>query len=532
MNKNFAGRITEYFINSQLTVLLMVAVAGFGIFALFFTPREENPQIVVPAANIFVMYPGGSAKEVEELVAKPLEQKLREIKGVEDVYSVSMNSMAVVTVKYYVGQDREKSLLNLYNKVMSNIDFAPPGAVMPPLFKPIEVDDVPIVTITLSGGGYGDYRLKRVADDVLEDLQRIPGTSTSYVVGGRNRQVRVELDPARLAAYNLSPLQVQYALKAGNVNVPSGRFEDGGRVAQLEAGGYLGSADDVKDLVVGASGGRLVYLRDVANVTDAAQEPEHYTRMAFGPGAKAGDGLEHAAVTIAMAKKKGENAVRIADKIISRMDTLKAKLPPGVTATITRNDGKLANNAVNELVEHLALSIIIVILLLLIALGWRDAMIVALAIPLTLFVTLGVGMLAGQTINRITLFALTLSLGLLVDDAIVVVENIHRHYQMQRRPRLHAAIEAVNEIGSPTVLATMTVILAFLPMFWVTGMMGPYMAPIPFNVPVAMLASLAVAFIVTPWAAYRLVQVKHGGGEKQEKSWIYITYKKNPRPSA
>ena len=538
MKLNLAGKITEYFINSQLTVLLMVAVAAFGVFALNFTPREENPQIVVPAANVIVMYPGGSAKEVEQLVARPLERRLREIRGVEDVYSVSMNQVAVVTVKFYVGQDREKSLLNLYNKVMSNMDYAPPGAVMPPLFKPIEVDDVPIVTITLSGGGYDDHQLKRVADNVLEELQKLPGTSTSYVVGGRNRQVRVTVDPVRLAAYNMSPLQIQGALKSSNSNLMTGELESGGMKTYLETGGFLGSVRDVEGLAVGSFGGRLVYLRDVADVEDSVEEATHMTRAAFGPSHFAAghtgvpasgvsaDTSEHAAVTVAIAKKKGENAVRVADSILKKMDEIKAGLPHGINVTITRDDGEKADHAVNELVEHLVLSIIIVVLLLFIALGWRDALIVALAIPLTLFVTLGVGMLAGQTINRITLFALTLSLGLLVDDAIVVVENIHRHYQMERMPRLHAAVAAVNEIGSPTVLATLTVILAFLPMFFVTGMMGPYMAPIPFNVPVAMLASLMVAFIVTPWAAYRLVQVKHAGEEKLEDTKIFKAYKK------
>ncbi len=532
MKLNLAGRITEYFINSQLTVLLMVAAAGFGIFALVHTPREENPQIVVPAANIYIMYPGGSAKEVEELVARPLERIVREIKGVENVYSISMNGMAVVTVKFYVGQDREKSLFNLYNKVMSNVDFAPPGAVMPPLVKPIEVDDVPIVAITLSGGGYSDYQLKRVADNVLIELQKVPGTSKSYVVGGRNRQVRVTLDPARLAAHNISPLQVQGALTAANANLRTGSFESAGRRFSIETGGFFSSVSDVKDLVVGssagrpASGGRLVYLRDVADVVDGKEPTTHFTRIAFGPGSGASDMTEHAAVTIAIAKKKGENAVKVSEAILKKMNELKASLPPGIKATVTRNDGKTANDAVNELVRHLVLSIIIVVMLLLVALGWRDAMIVALAIPLTLFVTLGTGMLAGQTINRITLFALTLSLGLLVDDAIVVVENIHRHYQAQKMPRLQAAITAVNEIGSPTVLATLTVILAFLPMFFVTGMMGPYMAPIPFNVPVAMLASLMIAFIVTPWAAFRLVKVRHAGEGKLEDTRIFRLYRK------
>ena len=525
MKLNFAGRVTQYFIDSRLTVVLMAAAAVFGVFALVFTPREENPQIVVPAANVFVSYPGGSASEVEELVARPLERILREIKGVEHVYSVSMNSMAVVTVRFRVGEDREKSLLNLYNKVMSNVDYAPPGAVMPPLFKPIEVDDVPVVAITLSGGGLDDHELKRVADGVLIELQKIPGTSTSFITGGRDRQVQVVMDPVRLSAYNVSPLQIQGALRASNVDVRAGSLESGGSRMALDAGGFLNKAEDVGGLVVGEHGGALVYLRDVASVSDTVEDPDRMTRMAFGAGDLHKDSSEHPAVTIALAKKKGENAVEVARDILKRMDELKPGLPAGVEAVVTRDDGDNADRAVNELVEHLMLSIAIVVLLLLLALGWRDALIVAMAIPLTLSVTLGAGMLFGQTINRITLFALTLSLGLLVDDAIVVVENMHRHYQSEKHPRLFASILAVNEIGSPTVLATLTVILAFLPMRFVTGMMGPYMGPIPFNVPVAMLASLMIAFIVTPWAAYRLVKVRHAGEGKLEETWIYRYYK-------
>jgi len=531
MKLNLAGKITEYFINSQLTVIIMAAVAALGIFALTFTPREENPQIVVPAANVFVMYPGGSAEEVEQLVSRPLERILREIRGVEHVYSVSMNSLSVVTVRFYVGEDREKSLLNLYNKVMSNIDYAPPGAVMPPLFKPIEVDNVPIVTLTLSGGGYDDHMLKRLADGMLEELQEIPGTSVSYVVGGLDREVAVRLDPERLRAYGLSPLMVKDALGMHNMNLPAGTIKGRGTDFVLEAGAFLSDVEDVKGLAVGSYGGRLVYLRDVAEISDTVEDREMYTRFSYGPSHYADGGgepdlSERASVTIAIAKRKGENAVTVAESVLEKAAELKSGLPAGVSLSVTRNDGEKADHAVNELVFHLFLSIVIVIVLLVVALGWRDAFIVAIAIPLTLFVTLGVGMLVGQTINRITLFALILSLGLLVDDAIVVVENIHRHYQLQRHPRLNASILAVNEIGSPTILATLTVILAFVPMYYVTGMMGPYMAPIPFNVPTAMLASLAVAFIVTPWASYRLVRVKHEQGGRVEDSGIYRIYER------
>ncbi|MHB8845046.1 MAG: efflux RND transporter permease subunit [Nitrospirota bacterium] len=534
MKLNISGRITQYFINSQLTVLLMAATAVLGLFALWFTPREENPQIVVPAANVMVMLPGSSAKEVEELVAKKLEAKLWEIPGVEDVYSVSMNSMAVVTVKFFVGQDKERSLVKLYDKLMSNMDVAPPGASQP-LVKPIDVDDVPIVAITLSpaaGAPYDDGQLRLVADHVLDELRKVPGVGTTAVIGGRSRQVRITLDPMRIAGYGLSPLQIAGAINVSNTNLVSGDLEQGNTKLTLETGGFFASAQDVKNAVVGVANGKPVYLGDVADVKDGFEETSKLTRIAFTEhhaGGAASAGGEVPAVTVALAKRQKLNAVTISGQILAKLDELKrSQIPPGIALTVTRNDGKTANDAVNELVFHLVVSIIVVIILLYFTLGWREAAIVALAIPLTLFITLAIGMVAGQTINRITLFALILSLGLLVDDAIVVVENIHRHYQLQQHSRLQGAIMAVNEIGMPTILATITVVLAFIPMAFVTGMMGPYMMPIPFNVPVAMITSLFVAFIVTPWASYRLMKGEGHEGHNQplEETKIYTLYKK------
>jgi multidrug efflux pump subunit AcrB len=541
MKLNISGKITQYFINSQLTVLLMAATAILGIFALIYTPREENPQITVPAANVMVMFPGASAKEVEEQFAKKLEAKLWEIPGVEDVYSVSMNSMALVTVKFYVGQDKERSMVKLYDKLMSNRDVAPPGASQP-LVKPIDVDDVPIVAITLSaapGSAYDDAKLRLVADHVLDELRKVPGVGNTVVIGGRERQVRVTLDPLKLAGYGLSPLRIAGAIGVSNANLLSGDLDAGGKKLALETGGFFTNVADVRNAVVGVSNGKPVYLGDVAEVTDGVEETTHLTRIGFGPG-EPGEGAvaaentgprELPAVTIALAKRQKLNAVKISDEILSRLDALKkTQIPPGVSVTVTRNDGKTANDAVNELVFHLAVSIVVVIILLFLTLGWREAAIVALAIPLTLFITLAVGMVAGQTINRITLFALILSLGLLVDDAIVVVENIHRHYQLQQHSRLQSAILAVNEIGMPTILATLTVVLAFIPMAFVTGMMGPYMMPIPFNVPVAMVTSLLVAFVVTPWASYRLMRADHHGAggtaTPPEETRIYKLYQK------
>lgn len=505
---NLAGRIASYFIDSQLTILLMALVAFFGVMALLITPREENPQITVPAANVFVEYPGADAREVEEHISKPLEALVWELPGVEEVHSISMDSLSIVSVRFYVGEDKEDSLVKLYDKIMSNLDIKPESASQP-IVKPVDVDDVPIVAVTLSSMEMNDGELRMIADDVLDYLRRLPGTANPHIVGGRKRQVNITYDPEKLAEYNLSSSTIAHAIQSANSNLPVGDFAQDSILRYVETGDFLRTAEDVASVVVASRQGHLVYLRDIASVEDSYEEVDTYTRIGFGPASVEKEKSERTAVTVAIAKKRGLNAVTIADEIIHRVEDLKTNgvIPPGVDAHITRNDGEKANHAVNELVFHLAISIVVVVALLFFALGWREAMIVAIAIPLTLFVTLGVGMIYGQTINRITLFALILSLGLLVDDAIVVVENIYRHYKMGAKDRLEAAVRAVHEIGSPTVLATLTVIVAFIPMAFVTGMMGPYMAPIPFNVPVAMIVSLAVAFVVTPWASYRLIKV-------------------------
>ncbi len=523
---NLAGRIARYFIDSRLTVLVMVGTVLFGIFALIYTPREENPQITVPAANVFVQYPGASAEEVEEHISKPLEAKLWEIPGVEDVYSISRGSLAIVTVKFYVGQDKEASLVKLYDKVMSNMDMKPAGA-LDPIVKPIDVDDVPLVAITLYSDTLFPQALRKVGDDVLDYLRRIPGTANPQVIGGQKRQVNVALDPERLAAYRLSATQVARMIQMSNANLPVGSFDQDTIKYYVETGDFLRTAADVGNVVVASSGRQAIHLRDLAEISDGTEKAVHSTRIGFGPASGNAGGAEQRAVTVALAKKRGLNAVKIADEILGKLEKLKKDvIPAGVKVAFTRNDGEKANHAVNELVFHLVVSIVIVVALLAFTLGRREALIVAIAIPLTLFFTLGVGMLIGQTINRITLFALILSLGLLVDDAIVVVENIHRHYARNMHDRFGSAVTAVHEIGSPTVLATLTVIVAFVPMGFVTGMMGPYMRPIPITVPVAMLASLLVAFIVTPWAAARFLKESHGGHDQPlHETRLYIKYR-------
>jgi multidrug efflux pump subunit AcrB len=517
--RTFLVRIVELFITSKLSILFLLASLAAGAVALAVTPREEEPQIVVPFADVLVQMPGASAGEVEKLVATPLELKLWEIDGVEYVYSMSRPGSAVVTVRFYVGQDRERSLVKIWNKLMSNQEVMPPG-VTSWTVKPIEIDDVPIVTLTLfsRNPAHDGAALRRLADEILDKVGRVPNTGRSWVVGGERRRITAYLDAARMGATGVAPLEALRMLQAANVNVPAGTLERAGREVVVEAGPSFRSADEAGAVVVGASGGRPVYLRDIARIVDGPEEPETYTWIGFGPagerlkkvgegnpGVKAGE--ERPAVTIAIAKRKGTNAVQVAGEVMRTVEELRGKIiPEDVVVAITRDFGETANHKVNELVRHLLIAIATIIVLLAIALGPREAFIVAIAVPMTLAVTLLLDLVFGYTINRVTLFALILSLGLLVDDPIVDVENIFRHFKLRKQPPLEATLRAVDEVRPPTILATFTVIVSFLPMFFITGMMGPYMAPMAFNVPVAMLLSLLVAFTVTPWASYHLLK--------------------------
>ncbi|MBI3574317.1 MAG: efflux RND transporter permease subunit, partial [Gammaproteobacteria bacterium] len=529
---NLAGRIAGYFIDSKLTLLVMLFAFLAGMFAFLVTPREENPRIVVPAANIIVQKPGSSPDEIEQLIIKPLEAILQGLAGVDHTYGTAMSSTGVVSVQFKVGQNKEESLVKLYDRIMSNIDHMPPGTLQP-LIKPVDMDDVPILTISLSCAAQGsanvardrtsetapgteDCRLRSVANDLLEHLRRVEGTSLAYVHGGRRRAINVSLELDRMHAYNVTLSDIRQVVSATNVDIPSGAFVGGNRVATVQAGGMLKSAADVGNLVVGLSAHRPVYLKQVAMVTDGPEEIERAHRIGYGPaytGQRPAD-YEVPSVIVAIAKRAGTNAVTVADETLRELARVRTTvIPPNVQVNITRNDGAKANDAVNTLMEHLAIAIGTVVVLLVFFLGWRAASVITITIPLILFITLAVGLIAGQSINRITLFSLILSLGLMVDDSIVVIENIFRHYARKGADRMKQAVMAVNEIGRPTNLATLTVILAFLPMFWVTGMMGPYMAPIPFNVPVAMLTSLVIAYTVAPWAAYRFLKIR---GHEQE----------------
>jgi multidrug efflux pump subunit AcrB/outer membrane protein TolC len=500
---SFPGRIARYFLTSKLTPAIVAAICAWGLLAIFFTPREENPQITMPSATIVTQYPGASSAEVQKLVTERGERVLQEIPGIEHIYTISSQNLSIMTVLFHVGDDPTKSFVNLYDQVFAHLNELPPGASQPQI-TPLSVDDVPIVVLTLHGRNYNRGQLYQAAQRLIDAVRPIDGVSTVAEYGGRPREVNVTLDPVRLAAYGLSPPAIAQALGATNLTQTVGSVRDASSELNVHAGTAYTTADQVAAQIVGVSDGQPVALRQVARVELGWAPEESQTQFAYGAAARARSADPEPAVDVAIAKKAGSNAVTISDSILRAIESV--ELPPGVEVSVTRNYGDKANRAVNELIERLMEAIVIVVILLLV-LGWREALVVATAIPLTLFVTLGVGMLTGQTINRITLFALILSLGLLVDDAIVTVENIHRHFHADpKAPRAEAAVRAVAEIGRPTTLATLTVILSFLPMLFVTGMMGPYMRPIPLNVPVAMLASLGIAFAITPWVTYKLLR--------------------------
>ncbi|MEO6147540.1 MAG: efflux RND transporter permease subunit, partial [Sulfuriferula sp.] len=410
---NIAGKIARTFLESKITAMLMLAITLAGVMALFVTAREYNPQIVVPAANIIVAKPGASATEIQNLVIKPLEAIMNAQSGVKHTFGYAAPDFGVVTVQFDVGEDQEKSLVKLYNQLMQNLDSIPPGA-MQPIVKPINVDDVPIMTLTLSSTRMSDYQLRQVSSRVLEQLRNVPGVSFTQLVGGARRAINVWISPAKLAAAGLSLDQVDKMLQGANVSMPIGTLVDANHNEPLRLSGFIGNAREVGQIIVGAPNGKPVFLKDVATIQDGAAETNEQTRFAYGPAAHnpAYRG-EAPAVTIAIAKKAGTNAVVVADAVIKKLDNLKRQaIPEGIDVAVTRDDGAKADDAVNTLMKHLGIAIGSVVVILVIFLGWREAAIVTLTVPLILFVVLTVGLIAGQTINRITLFALILSLGL------------------------------------------------------------------------------------------------------------------------
>jgi multidrug efflux pump subunit AcrB len=520
----FSGSVARRFLQTEITPLLALLGLLLGVFAVMITPREEEPQINVTFANVFIPYPGATAQEVEQVVTSSSEQVLSEIEGVKHIYSVSRPGMAILTVEFEVGENRTEAIVRLYNALYSNRDWLPEGlGVGQPLVKPKGIDDVPIVSVTLwsEDPSRGAAELRKVAHALETELKRVPGTRDIYTVGGPEPVVHVLLDPQRLSGYGLALDDLRGALMHANQSSRTGALvTDDGEIV-IKAGDLLSGPDEIEELVVAMHEGRPVYLRDVADVRRGPDQPERYVWHGLGPAAaesQADVGLQPA-VTLAIAKKPGTNAVKIAEQVIERLDALEGIfIPEGVRATITRNYGETANQKAQTLIKKLVFATASVVILVLFSLGWREALIVGTAVVITLAITLFASWAWGFTLNRVSLFALIFSIGILVDDAVVVVENIHRHMQKGELNLVRAIPRAVDEVGGPTILATFTVIAALLPMAFVTGLMGPYMSPIPINASLGMLISLAVALVVTPWMSFKMLGGGHAAAATEESA--------------
>jgi multidrug efflux pump subunit AcrB len=518
-----SGRLAKRFQNNPLTPILAILGLLLGAVAVLITPQEEEPQIDVTMANVFVPFPGATSKQVEQLVSFPLEKKLAEIEGIKHVYSISRPGMAVLTVEYTVGVERQPAIVRLYNQVYSNQDWMPSDiGIGQPLVKPKGIDDVPVMALTLwtDDPGQSAYDLAQVAHSLETELKRVPGTRDVYTIGAPSQAVTVELDPGRLSAYNLSVHEISQALQASNQALHVGDRVSAAGATPVQAGQFLASTREVADLVIGLSGNQPVLLSDVARIGQGI-EPASQTVWHGAPAGRAGPKTGMApAITLAVAKKPGSNAADITQAIRARLEGLRGQvIPDGVQVEITRDYGQSAADKASKLIQKLIFATGSVVLLVLFALGWREALVVGSAVILTLAITLFASWSMGFTLNRVSLFALIFSIGILVDDAIVVVENIHRHRALGGNNQLEAIPAAVDEVGAPTILATFTVIAALLPMAFVSGLMGPYMRPIPINASVGMLISLLIALIVTPWLSLKLL-AKHGeahAGEKPSK---------------
>ncbi|MBW8869204.1 MAG: efflux RND transporter permease subunit, partial [Acidobacteriales bacterium] len=533
-----AGRIAHCFMDSKLTPLVIVAALLLGAFSILKTPREEEPQIVVPMLDVFVQMPGASAEEVAQRVSLPMEKLLRDVPGVEYIYSISHPGVSMLVVRFYVGTKEEDAIVETYNKLYSNFDHIPPG-VSQPVIKVRSIDDVPILALTLWGKGYDSYHLRQIAGELENSLKQLDDVSEARIIGGQPRQIRVVLDIQRLAAYSLTPGAIVGQLQKANSRGQAGSFAQYNREFQVEAGTFFTSLEDLQEVVVGVHAGRPVYLRDVAEkLQDGPSEPETYVLFANARGgAEPAAGAEYPAVTITLSKRKGTNATDISKRLLDKVNVLRGYvLPNDLNVTVTRNYGETAKDKSDELLKHLLIATLSVTLLVALALGWRESSVVLLAVPVTLALTLAVFYLYGYTLNRVTLFALIFSIGILVDDAIVVVENIVRHLRLPEsrdRPLTDVVVEAVDEVGNPTILATFAVICAVLPMAFVTGLTGPYMRPIPVGASAAMLFSLFVAFLVPPWAALRLQKKYAGGGGhsgQETEGWTTRLYRRMMNP--
>lgn len=523
MENGISGKIAGAFIKSKLSILLMFAFMLLGLFSIYFIPREEEPQIEVPMADIMIGYPGATPQEVESGVIQPIEKIISNIKGVEHVYSTSMNGMGMLTVQFYVGEDVERSLVKLYNEMMKNMDRMPQGATMP-LVKSRAIDDVPALAFTLWSDKMGDYQIRQVAEVVGNEIKKIPDVAQVNVIGGQSRQVKVMLDKDKMAQSRLDFGAITQTLQANNAQMQSGNIVTGDMVYSVQTGNFFTNVEEVKNLIVGTNDNQPVYLYQIAEVEDGAEVPKQY--VSFGYGAASGDkkaGMpdDYSAVTISIAKKKGADAMKLAEVVIDKVEHLKKDvITNDLNVEVTRNYGETASHKVSELLFHLSIAIIVVTLFVMLAMGWRGGLVVFLSVPVTFALTLFAYYFLGYTLNRITLFALVFVTGIVVDDSIVIAENMHRHFKMKKLPPLQAALYAINEVGNPTILATLTVIAAVLPMAFVSGMMGPYMSPMPIGASIAMIFSLLVALTLTPYFGYLFLRHKEkngGGADSEEK---------------
>ena len=536
MQEGISGKIANFFINSKLTILLMVALMIIGTYSSFLIPREEEPQINVPMADVMVGYPGANPSEVESRVIKPLEKIISNIKGVEHIHSMAMNGQAMMVVQFYVGQNSEDSYVKLYDELMKHQNMFPQG-VYQPIVKTRAIDDVPMLGLTLWSEKYDDFQLRQIAEEVTSEVEKVKDVAITKEIGGRTRELKVVLDKDKMAENGLDALSIMQMIQANNGSSQSGSFVQNDTEYLVTTGKFLATAEDVENLVVGVNSNLPVYLKQVATIQDGPQTPKNYVSFGYGKANEkfAKNNSEYPAVTISIAKVKGADAMKISEKILERVENLKKTvIPTDVHVEVSRNYGETASHKVGELLLHLGVAIIAVTILVMLAMGWRGGLVVFFSVPLTFALTLFSYYLLGYTLNRITLFALVFVVGIVVDDSIIIAENMHRHFKMKRLPFKQAAIYAINEVGNPTILATFTVIAAILPMAFVSGMMGPYMSPMPIGASIAMLLSLFVALTVTPYLGYHLLHEKDEQEHKEEQgletSWIFRIYKKIEQP--
>lgn len=537
MKKGIAGRIAGFFLESKLTVLLMIALMIVGGYSSTLIPREEDPQIVIPMADVMVGYPGASPKEVENRVVKPLEKIISNIKGVEHIHSSALNGQAMLIVQFYVGQDPERSYVKLYDELAKHKGMFPAG-VSEPLVKTRSIDDVPVFGLTLWSKTDSDFQIRQVAEEVASEIKKVKDVATTKVIGGRTRQVRILLDKDKMAGLNVDPMSIMQMIQANNQSSQSGSFDTNDQEFLLTTGQFLVTKEDVENLVIGTSNNMPVYLRQVAQVQDGPSKPADYVSFGYGNATKqdAQSPSEYPAVTISVSKVKGADAMQIAGEIENRVKEMRKDLIPNEIHTeITRNYGQTASQKVSELLEHLGIAILAVTVLVVLAMGWRGGLVVFFSVPLTFALTLFSYYILGYTLNRITLFALVFVVGIVVDDSIIIAENMHRHFAMKSKLSFReAALYSINEVGNPTILATFTVIAAILPMAFVSGMMGPYMSPMPIGASIAMLLSLFIALTITPYLGYHFLKKKGAAQIEEENGFdthkIYRIYRKIEQP--